>query len=115
MNDISNNSQLSQLEIIDLTLKNIDELAIKKIYKKISKFDKGTVAINLMGVETCVTKFFEMFRRKKGEKLILVNVDSKILATMYMTGYDKYVRIFEDSISLLSDKNEIINRRFTLV
>ena len=104
----------SQLKIIEINLKNIDEDAVKTIYDMVSE-RKTSYVLDLTRVETCVTNFFEMFKRKKGKKLMLVNVDSKILATLYMTGYDKFVRVFEDSFSLINDKNELINRRFMLL
>ena len=108
-------SNTSQLKIVDINLKNIDENAVKTIYDMVSKNKTSSVVLDLSRVDTCVTNFFEMFKRKRGKKLMLVNVDSKILATLYMTGYDKFVRIFEDKLSLLDDKNELINRRFMLI
>lgn len=101
------------MKIIDLEIKNIDSNAVNEIYDMVSE-SKSSIAIDLHCVESCVTEFFEMFSRLN-KKISLVNVDSKILATLYMTGFDKFVRVFEDNISLEADKYEIIKRRFTLV
>lgn len=101
------------MKIIDLELKNIDSNAVSKIYDMVSETETS-VAIDLHRVDSCVTEFFEMFSRLNN-KISLVNVDSKILATLYMTGYDRFVRVFEDNFSLESDKHEIINRRFKTV
>lgn len=101
------------MEIIDLKITNIDSNAVNEIYDMVSKTD-SSIAIDLHCVESCVTDFFEMFSQLN-KKVSLVNVDSKILAALYMTGFDKFVRVFEDKLSLESDRYEMIKRRFTLV
>lgn len=101
------------MKIIDLETKNIDSNTVNKIYDMVSK-SESSIAIDLHRVESCVTEFFEMFSQLN-KKISLVNVDSKILATLYMTDYDKFVRIFEDNLSLEADRYELINRKFTLV
>lgn len=101
------------MEIINIDITNIDKLAVKKIYDMVSVYN-SSVAIDLKCVKTCVAEFFMMLSSLKN-KASLVNVDSTILATLYMTGYDKYVRVFEDNLSLSMDKYEIIKRRFVLL
>lgn len=101
------------MKIIDLEIKNIDCNIVNEIYDEVLKTN-SSVAIDLHYVDSCVTEFFEMFR-KLNKKISLVNVDSKILAALYMTGYDKYVRVFEDKFALEADKYEIIKRRFAII
>lgn len=101
------------MNIIDLKIQNIDSDSVNKIYDMVSKTNSD-VAIDLHRVESCVTDFFEMFARLN-KKISLVNVDSKILAALYITGYDKFVRVFEDTLSLEADRYELINRKFTLI
>lgn len=101
------------MEIIDLKTKDIDLNKVNELYDMVSK-SKSSVAIDLHRVESCVTEFFEMFSRLN-KKISLVNVDSRILAALYMTGFDKFVHVFEDNLSLESDKYEIVNRRFTII
>lgn len=101
------------MKIIDLKTRIIDSNITDKIYDMVSS-SESAIALDLSNVEDCVTKFFEVFRRFN-KKVTLVNVDSKILAALYMTGYDRYVRVFEDKLSLESDRNEIIKRRFSVV
>ena len=101
------------MKIINLKSKDIDLNKVKELYDMVSE-TQSCVAIDLHNVENCVTEFFEMFGRLN-KKVSLVNVDSKILAALYITGFDKYVHVFEDNLSLEADKYELINRRFTLV
>lgn len=101
------------MEIINIDITNIDKLAVKKIYDMVSAYNSA-VAIDLKCVKTCVAEFFMMLSSLKN-KVSLVNVDSTILAALYMTGYDKYVKVFEDNLSLSMDRYEIIKRRFVLL
>lgn len=101
------------MKIIDLKTKDIDLNKVNELYDMVSE-TQSSVAIDLHNVENCVTEFFEMFSRLN-KRVSLVNVDSKILATLYITGFDKFVHVFEDNLSLEADKYELINRRFTLI
>lgn len=100
------------MKIFKPNVTNIDKSAVTQIYDMLSQ-SKDNVALDLGNVKSCVNEFFEML--SKLAKVSLVNVDSSILATLYMTGYDRFVRVFEDTLSLEADKYEIINRRFKTV
>ena len=49
------------------------------------------------------------------KRITLVNTKSEILFLIYTMGYDKYINVFEDVISLIENKNELVNRRFVLL
>lgn len=68
--------------------------------------------IDMSGVENCVNDFLFMFADIAP---VLVNTSSEILSVIYMTGYDKYIRIFEDFVSFEDDRRQLLNRRFRLV
>ena len=103
------------MEIISLKLEHIDKKSVQKISNMLSNSkSQSLITIDLGNVKSCVVEFFEMLSKIK-PKISLINVDSHILAGLYMTGYDKFVRVFEDEFSLYSDKHEIINRRFSLI
>ena len=86
----------------------IDEKEVEKIYSKIKKLDKPVV-LDLQNVNQCVNKFFVMFKKLKNLKL--VNVENQILSTIFITGFDRYVKIYGEEISLAENKRELINRR----
>lgn len=75
--------------------------------------NKKTLVIDLTGVRNCVNNFFKLFRTYSD--IVLINTDSLILSTLYVTGFDKYVKIYGDRVSFEEKKNELINRRFELV
>ena len=83
-------------------------------YKSMPK-DKQ-VAFDLSIVETCSNKFFMMFEQVSKERDIsIINMNDKMLASLYITHYDKYVKVFTNDVDLFDNKHEVINRRFTLV
>ena len=45
----------------------------------------------------------------------IINMNDKMLASLYITHYDKYVKVFTNDVDLFANKHEVINRRFTLV
>lgn len=49
------------------------------------------------------------------KRIILVNTNSTVLFLIYASEVDRQLKIFEDEISLLEDKNELINRQFYAV
>lgn len=103
------------LKVIDLDITEIDDVSIFKIKQEILALKDVNIALNLEKVNTCTNSFFEMFKACKNNKISLVNVNSIILSMLYMTGYDKFVRVYEDVFSLFDDKNELIKRRFKIV
>jgi len=87
----------------------------KNIAEEIYKYglsNGSSLIIDMNGVENCVNLFFEIFRLVD---ITLINTSSKILSTIYMTGYDKYIKIFEDIVSLEDNRRELLNRRFCVV
>ena len=42
-------------------------------------------------------------------------MNDKMLASLYLMKYDKYVKIYTSDIDLFDDRHELKNRRFSLV
>ncbi len=83
-------------------------------YKSMPKDKK--VAFDLSIVETCSNKFFMMFQKYYKEREIsLININEKILTSLYLMKYDKYVKVYPTDIDLFDDRHEVINRRLSLV
>lgn len=85
------------------------------ITEEIYGFSKKRIispVIDMTGVESCTNEFLFMLADIAP---ILVNTTSEILSVIYITGYDKYTRIFEDFVSLEDNKRELLNRKLKLV
>ena len=74
---------------------------------------KKPVVIDLDGVEDCVNDFYRMF--EMFSDLTLLNVESKMLSTIYMTGFDRFVTIYEEPTSLKEKTRALVNRKLSLV
>lgn len=96
----------------EITAEMADFLGVA--YKSMPK-DKS-VAFDLSIVDTCSNKFFLMFEKvSKIRGVSIINMNEKMLASLYLMKYDKYVKIFANDIDLFADKHEVKNRRFSLV
>ena len=93
-------------------IQTITSEAAQDIYDVLSSVNPPAV-INMEGVESCSNDF--LFMLKKLDKVTLLNAESQFLSILYMTGFDKYVKVYGDSASLFDDKRELINRSFCIV
>lgn len=74
---------------------------------------KKPVVIDLEGVSDCVNDFFRMF--EMFSDLTIVNTDSRLLSSIYMTGFDKFITIYGENISLEDKKRALVNRKLCVV
>ncbi len=74
---------------------------------------KKPVVIDLDGVEDCVNDFYRLF--EMFSDLTLLNVESRMLSTIYMTGFDKFVTIYGENVSFQDKSRQLINRKFSIV
>lgn len=93
-------------------IQTITKEAAQDIYEVLSSVSIPTV-VDMEGVESCSNEF--LFMLKKLKNVILLNTESQFLSILYMTGFDKYVKVYGDSASLFDDKRELINRNFCVV
>lgn len=92
---------------------NIEDIDIEEIISLL-EFDVEEIVINMLNVTDCSNYFFLLLKQYKN-RITLVNTDSKILSLLYITGFDRFIKIFEDEVSLKDDRRELINRRFAIV
>ncbi len=76
-------------------------------------YDKS-IAIDMGSVLTLSPDFFELLNGCSTPP-ILLNTPPEILAVLNLTGFDKKVRLFINTIDLEEDKRELRNRRFSVV
>lgn len=96
------------------TVANIDERQVFEISQLLKKHRYKSLVIDMNGVCSCVNRFFVLLAELINVDISLVNVDSRILTSLYLTGFDKYVKIYGDEASLEDNSNELINRRMYL-
>ncbi|MCM1264568.1 MAG: hypothetical protein NC200_00060 [Candidatus Gastranaerophilales bacterium] len=107
---------LNKKYILNPAVTSINETTVSLIENEIrSKKQAAQFVINLENVERCINRFFLMLASLRDYNISLVNVDSRILSTIYMMRFDKFVKIYGNDISLEENTNELINRRFALV
>jgi len=82
------------------------------MFLTINKLNKPVV-IDLDGVEDCVNDFYRMF--EMFSDLTLLNVESRMLSTIYMTGFDKFVTIYGEDVSFEDKSRQLVNRKLSLV
>ena len=90
----------------------ITDKTVCEIETVLSKLTKPVV-IDLDGVDSCVNNFYRLFEKYSG--ITLLNTDSKLLAMLYITKFDKFVKIYGDLVSYQDNARELINRRFHIV
>ena len=98
--------------LLNPNIQTITEKAARQIYDCVKSLDKPAV-IDMYGVEDCVNGFFKILQ--KMSNMSLFNIDSKILSTIFMTGYDKYVTIYGDEVAYEDNSRALINRQFNIV
>lgn len=90
----------------------ITDKTVCDMFLTINKLNKPVV-IDLDGVEDCVNDFYRMF--EMFSDLTLLNVESRMLSTIYMTGFDKFVTIYGEDVSFEDKSRQLVNRKLSLV
>ena len=90
----------------------ITDKAVCDMFVTINRLKKPVV-IDLDGVEDCVSDFYRMF--EMFSNITLLNIESKLLSTLYITGFDKFVTIYGDKVSFEEKNRELKNRRFKII
>ena len=98
--------------ILAPNIQSITEKDVRTISNTIAKLRKPVV-LDMCGIDTCVNSFYSML--KQMGNLTIVNPESNLLTTLFITGFDKYVRIFTEEVSLEDRSRELINRRLSVV
>ena len=109
--DIISNGKFN---LLSPAVANRDEVVVLEMFRQIDKHTDKSYVIDMTGVVSCVNRFFVMLSELVNSDISLVNVDSRILSALYLTGFDKYVKIYGDEVSLEENRNQLINRRMCL-
>lgn len=97
----------------ELNFKSLANLAI--ILNKMD-MDKIPVALDLKEVESVTEDFFTFVKNfSESTKLTLLNIPSELFALLNLRRYDKNVKMFNNNLDYIQDKNELINRKFHVV
>ncbi len=89
----------------------------KKAVEEVRDFvcnSRKNTAIDMGNVYSLSSDFFDMLNEYK-EKMILLNTPPEILAILNLTGFDKKVKLFINTIDLEEDRRELRNRKFSIV
>ncbi len=98
--------------VLSLNTPTITNKTVCEMFSTINKLKKPVV-LNLDGVADCVNDFYCMF--EMFSDLTLLNVDSRILSTIFMTGFDRFVTIYGEDVSFEDKSRELINRRLRVL
>lgn len=98
---------------IELKKGKITSKDITDLSKKLKSSKKRDILIDMKEVTSCGNEFFRIFL-DTDKRISLINTDSQILTTLYMMKYDKYIRIYNESVSYENGKNELRNRLFSV-
>lgn len=90
----------------------ITDKTVCDMFLTMNKLSKPVV-IDLDGVEDCVNDFYRMF--EMFSDITLLNVESRILSTIYMTGFDKFVTIYGEDVSFEDKSRPLVKRRLSVV
>lgn len=90
----------------------ITSKTVCEMFTEINKLKKPVV-LNLEGVDDCVNDFYCMF--EMFSDLTLLNVDSRVLSTIYMTGFDRFVTIYGEDVSFEDKSRALINRKLYVI
>ncbi|MBR2525231.1 hypothetical protein IKE67_02070 [bacterium] len=95
---------------------NFNSLANLAILLSKSGLDEKPIALDLKEVESVTEDFFTFVKNfSESTKLTLLNIPSELFALLNLKRYDKNVKMFNNNLDFIKDKNELINRKFQLI
>jgi hypothetical protein len=71
------------------------------------------VALDMSFVQDCTFEFIEEI--KKYKNISLFNINSDIFAILTSMNLDKKLQLFVSEFDFMSDKHQLLNRKFTLI
>ena len=103
--------------IFEIKSKDFDTETESMLSEKLSKISEDTdVAIDMRQVEDIDNTFLHFLKcQVKNRKLHLINLSSEAFTLLNLTFSDKLVKIYLNDFDFISNRRELINRRFTLI
>lgn len=107
------NKYVIDIKTKDLNFKSLANLAI--ILNKMDT-DKRPVTLDLKEVESVTEDFFTFIKNfSESTKLTLLNIPSELFALLNLRRYDKNVKMYNNNLNFIQDKNELTDRKFHVV
>ncbi len=72
-------------------------------------------AIDMENICSLSPDFFDLLKEFKNRTIILLNTPPELIAVLNLTGFDKRVKLFINTIDMEEDRRELRNRKFTVV
>jgi len=95
---------------------NFNSLANLAILLSKSGLSEKPIALDLKEVESVTEDFFTFIKNfSEATKITLLNIPSELFALLNLRRYDKNVKMFNNNLDFVQDKNELVNRKFHLV
>lgn len=95
---------------------NFNSLANLAILLDKSGLNEKPIALDLKEVESVTEDFFTFIKNfSESTKLTLLNIPSELFAILNLRRYDKNVKMFNNNLDFMQDKNELVNRKFQLI
>ena len=104
--------------VIDIKSKELNFKSLANLAILLNKMDLDTkpVALDLKEVESVTEDFFTFIKNfSETTKLTLLNIPSELFALLNLRRYDKNVKMFNNNLDFIQDKNELMNRKFHIV
>jgi len=74
------------------------------------------VAFDFSIVESCSNNLFLMFEKiSKVREISIINMNEKIMSSLCIMKYDKFVKLYAHDEDMFEDRHEIKNRRFAII
>lgn len=85
----------------------------ERIDEEISQNAEMRTALDMSYVRDCTIDFIEGI--KKYKNISMFNINSDVFAILTCMGLDKTLNLFVSEIDFLTDKHQLINRKFSIV
>lgn len=95
------------------TSKCVDEI-LNCVQKQREEKIYNSLVIDMSKIQGLTSEFFDLVNKYQ-EKIVLINTSAEVLALLNLTGYDKRLKLFINSIDMEEDKRELLNRKFHIV
>lgn len=113
MSQFCENKYLIGIKTKELNFKYLAGLAI---VLNNMELNSQPIGFDLKEVESITEDFFTFIKNfSETNVLSLVNISPEIFTILNLRRYDKNVRMYNTELDYIQDKNELINRQFSVV
>ena len=91
----------------------LTERETQRLSEELINCYEDRTALDMSFVQDCTNDFIDEIRMHKG--ISLFNVNSDVFAILTSMNLDKTLKLFVSELDFLSDKHQLINRKFSIV